>query len=169
MARTQRSDLTLRIALGTIGFLGIGYGVFRILGNQSVSQPLKLAPWLIGAIVLHDFVLTPIVLSIGLVLTRFVEPRARRYIQGGLVTGALVTAIAIPLIYRRGKNLPGKALLERNYAANLALIIAMIAAVTAAAYAVRVMRDRRDQRGIDTNVRPPTVQTSGTPYPNETT
>ncbi|MEP7020727.1 MAG: hypothetical protein ABI808_08755 [Pseudonocardiales bacterium] len=163
MARSNRADLTLRIVLGTIGALGIGYGTYRLLGNPSAVHPLKLAPWLIGAIVLHDFVLTPIVLGVGLLLTRFVAPRARRYVQGGLVTSALVTAIALPLIYRRGKGLPGKALLERNYAANLVLILVLIAAGTAAAYGIRVARDSRGQRGSDAKVRPSVAQTSGTP------
>jgi hypothetical protein len=163
MARGKRTDLTLRIGLGVIGLLGIGYGVYRLLGNQSASHPPKLATWLIGAIILHDFVLTPVVLGVGLLLTRLVAPRARRYVQGALVTGGLVTAVALPLIYRRGHSLPGKALLERNYAANLALILAMVAAVTAAAYGVRVAHDRRTQRGSDAKVRSSTVQTSGTP------
>ncbi|MFN2518717.1 MAG: hypothetical protein ABR604_06670 [Jatrophihabitantaceae bacterium] len=166
MARSASADRRLRIALGAVGVLGIGYAAFRVLGNSTVSQPLNLAEWLIGILVLHDFVLTPALLAVGLVLTRTVPPRARRYLQGGLLAGSLVMAIAIPLIYRRGTGLPGKALLEQNYAANLALILVVIAAVTVAAYAARVLRERRTQRGNDAKVRPPADQASGTPKPS---
>lgn len=157
----------MRIALGAVGVLAIGYGAYRLLGNPNASHPPKLATWLVGALVLHDFVLTPLVLGVGFVLTRTVAPRARRYLQGAMVTGALVTAITIPMIYRHGTGLPGKTLLERNYAGNLALILGLIAAVTATAYALRVLRDRnpdnRAQRGSDAKVRPSPAQTSGTP------
>lgn len=163
MARSKRSDLFLRVGLGAVGVLGIGYGALRILGNPKVSQPLHLAKWLIGAVILHDFILTPVVVGVGFLLTRAVRPRARRYLQGALVSGALVTAIAIPLIYRRGTGLPGKTLVQQNYGAHLALLLALIAAVTAAAYGVRVARDRRAQQGSEANVRPPADQASGTP------
>jgi len=163
MARTQRSDLAIRLVLGALGLFLLGYGAYRLLGNPNASHPPRLATWLIGAIVLHDFVLTPVVLGVGFVITRTIRPRARRYVQGALVASALVTAITIPMIYRRGKGLPGKTLLERNYAANLALIVALIAAVTALAYLGRVSRDRRTQRGSAAKVRPPATQTSGTP------
>lgn len=163
MARSTRSDLTIRLMLGAVGILGISYGVFRVLGNPGTSQPPKLATWLIGAILLHDFVLAPAVLSAGWVLHHTVRPRARRYLQGALVSGALVSAIGLPLIYRRGTGLPGKTLLERDYGASLTLIFGVIAAVVALAYVARVGRDRQSQRGKAANVRPPADQTSGTP------
>lgn len=152
--------MRLRISLGAVGILGIAYGAWRVLGNASASKPPKLAEWLIGTVFLHDFILVPITLGVGYLLTRTVRPRARRYLQGGLVTAALVTAVAIPLIYRRGKGLPGKTLEVRNYGANLLIILAVIAAVTAAAYAAHVLRA---QRGSEANVRPSADQTSGTP------
>jgi hypothetical protein len=59
------------------------------------------------------------------------------------------------LIYRRGKSQPGQALLERDYPANLALIVAGIAVGTGAAYLLRVRRDAQAAK-----VRPPADQTS---------
>ncbi|MEP7179291.1 MAG: hypothetical protein ABI775_09405 [Pseudonocardiales bacterium] len=163
MARATRTDLVLRIGLGAVGLVGISYGVYRLLGNQAASHPPKLATWLIGAVILHDLVLTPVVLGVGLLLSRIVAPRPRRYVQGALVAGGLVTAIALPLVYRRGTATSSKALLRQNYAAHLALILGLIAVVTVAAYVLRVRRDRRGQRGNDANVRPSTAQASDTP------
>jgi hypothetical protein len=163
MARATRTDVATRLVLGAVGLLGIGYGAMRLLGNPAASQPPKLAKWLVAAVLLHDFVLTPVVLGIGFVLARAVPPRARRYLQGALVASGLVTAVAVLQIKRRGTSLPGKELLQRNYAANLTVLIGLIAAVVAAAYGVRVVRDRRAQRGSAANVRPPADQTSGPP------
>lgn len=163
MAHRVRTDLTLRLILGAIGVLGIGYGAYRLLGNPAASQPPKLAKWLIAGVLLHDFVLAPVVLSVGWLLTRTIRPRARRYVQGALVSCALVSAFAATLIYRRGTGLPGKALLERNYGASLTFVLVVMAGVVATAYAVRVGRDRRAQRENAANVRPPADQTSGLP------
>jgi hypothetical protein len=71
-----------------------------------------------------------------------VPDRARRFLQVGLIVIALVTVIALPMIFLRGSQPPVKALLLRNYGANLSLIIGAVAVVTLILYAVRVARDR---------------------------
>ena len=50
--------------------------------------------------------------------------------------------IAIPLINRRNSQPAVKAILLRDYAGNLALLLGLTAAVAAALYALRVLRDR---------------------------
>jgi hypothetical protein len=50
--------------------------------------------------------------------------------------------MAIPMIFLRGSQPRAKALLLRNYGANLTLIIGMIAVITLILYAIRVTRDR---------------------------
>jgi hypothetical protein len=143
-----------RVLLGAVGTFGIGYGAFRLLEQQQVSQPWYLVRWLVAALVLHDGVLAPATFAIGALLSATVRPRARRYLQGALVTGGLVTLIAAPLIYHRGTQPAAKVLLDQDYAGHLAVVLAMIGVVTAAAYVVRVVRDR------SRNVRPSTVHTS---------
>ncbi len=93
------------------------------------------------AVALHDGVLAPLTVGTGLVLTRL-PPRGRRYLQGALVVAALVTVIALPLINRRDTQPAAESILMRDYATNLALLLGLVAAVSAALYAVRVVRDR---------------------------
>ena len=73
-------------------------------------------------------------------------PRARRYLQGALLVGALITVIAIPLIGRQGTQPESKAILLRDYAANLALLLGMTAAVALVLYALRVLRHQESSR-----------------------
>jgi hypothetical protein len=135
--------MRLRIALGAAGVLLILFGVFRILTNAGQTDPVGMAEWLAAAVVLHDGILVPLTMAVGALLTRFVPPRARRYLQGGLIAAALVTAISIPLIYRRGSQPRGKSLELQNYGLHLAVLVGLIAAVVVVAYATRVLRDRR--------------------------
>ena len=76
-----------------------------------------------------------------------VPDRGRRFLQVGLIVAAMVTVVAIPLIARQGTQPPAKALLLQNYAANLTLLLGLIAVVTLVAYAVRVARDRAQPVG----------------------
>ena len=87
-------------------------------------------------------VVSPLVVAVGAALRR-VPDRGRRYLQIGLLVAAMVTVVAIPLTVRQGTQPPAKALLLQNYAANLAMLLVLIAVVTLVAYAVHMARDRR--------------------------
>ena len=132
-----------RIIFGVSGILLLMFGAVRFLTEISRSNLFVLALWMVGAIVVHDGILSPVVVGLGFLLRRYVPDRARRYLQMGLIMAGSVTVIALPMIYLRGSQPAVKALLLRNYGANLTLLIAVIAVATLALYAVRVARDRR--------------------------
>jgi hypothetical protein len=150
----------IRILLGAIGVALLGYGGYQLLNNSGATHPVEVATWLVIALAVHDGVIAWVIVVVGWLIARVVPPRARAYVQGGLICAALITLIALPLIYRRGKAEPGLTLLSQNYPAHLAVLLGMVAAVTAGAYAVRVARDRSGRSS--TNDRPPTDQASPT-------
>ena len=59
----------------------------------------------------------------------------------GPITLSRRLLVALPLIHRRGQAQPGQALLLQNYQLNLAILLGVIAGVTAIAYVTRVIRD----------------------------
>ena len=131
-----------RIALGVAGGLLLTFGVFRLVTELDAGDLFVLGLWLAAAVALHDGLIAPITVGTGVALTG-VPPRARRYLQGALLVGALITVIAIPLIGRQGTQPESKAILLRDYAANLALLLGMTAAVALVLYALRVLREHR--------------------------
>lgn len=131
-----------RIALGVAGGLLLTFGLFRLVTKLDAGDLLVLGVWLAAAVVLHDGLVAPITVGTGVALTR-APPRARRYLQGALLVGALITIIAIPLIWRQGTQPESKAILLRDYAANLTLLLGMTAAVALVLYALRVLRSPR--------------------------
>ena len=131
-----------RIALGVAGGLLLTFGLFRLVTSLELGDLVALGLWLAVALALHDGVVAPLTVGTGVLLTR-VPARARRYLQGALIVGALVTVIAIPLIHRRGTQPEVKAILLRDYAGNLALLLGLLAAVAVALYVVRVARERQ--------------------------
>jgi hypothetical protein len=131
-----------RIALAVAGVALAAFGVFRLVTEVRPSHLLILALWLAAALIIHDALLAPSVVGGGWLLRRFVPDRGRRYLQLALIMIALVTVIAVPMFFLRGSQPAAKALLLRNYGANLIMIIGVIAVISFISYAARVARDR---------------------------
>lgn len=135
-----------RVALGASGVLLAGYGAWRILTTARLTRPKELGEWLAGALVLHDALLAPATVVLGVGFHRLLvgrAPRAARYLAGALVVAAMVTVVAVPLIHRRGHTPSGSALEARNYGGGLTVVLGVVAGVALLAYAVRAARDRR--------------------------
>ena len=133
-----------RILLATAGILLALFGAFRLLTQVPLTDVAVLAAWMIGVVVIHDGVLSPLVLAVGTLVAR-VPPRGRRYVQFALVAGGLIAVIGVVLVARRGSQPSVKALLLRNYGLNLAILLGLIAAVSLGAYAARVARDAKSR------------------------
>jgi hypothetical protein len=135
-----------RIILAIAG-IGLGlFGVFRLVTEIPVHNLLVLALWMLAALAIHDGVLSPTVVAVSGALRRRVPDRGRRFLQIALIMSAVITVIAIPMIFLRGSQPAAKTLLLRNYGANLSLLIGIIAVITLILYAVRVARDRPHAR-----------------------
>jgi hypothetical protein len=131
-----------RIVLGVVG-IGIGtYGISQLLTQIPRQTLALLALWLVAALIIHDGLLSPAVVGVGAALRRYVPDRGRRYLQFGLIMAAMVTVIAVPLIYRAHTQPPAKALLLQDFGINLTVLLAAIGGGTLIAYAIRVARDR---------------------------
>ena len=131
-----------RIILAVAGIGLVSFGIFRLATQVSPRSLVFHGLWSAVALVIHDMIVAPAVVAGGWALRRFVPDRGRRYLQAALIASAMVTVIALPLIYLRGSQPPEKALLLRDYGANLAIILGSVAVVSLVAYVVQVVRDR---------------------------
>ena len=66
---------------------------------------------------LHDFVLVPLTLLLGLALIRLLPANLRAPVAGGLVVLGSVTLLAVPVLGRFGARADNPTLLDRDYAA----------------------------------------------------
>jgi hypothetical protein len=141
--------LKYRVGLVAGGALLLAFGAFRLLTHLDPSELFALAVWMVVAVALHDFVIAPATVGTGVLLTR-VPPRGRRYVQGAFIVGALITVVAIPLIRRRNTLPAAKAILLRDYAGNLALLLGLTVGIALLLYGARVLRDRREVAEVET-------------------
>ncbi len=134
-----------RIGLTIGGILVALYGAVRLLTGVPVHSLVLLALWLIVAVLIHDGVLSSLVVAVGWAVSHL-PPRGRRYLQAGLIMAAMVTVVAVPMISQQFRQPPVKALLQQDFRLNLTVLLVIIAVGTLAAYAVRVARDRATRR-----------------------
>lgn len=142
----RKSRRTIRLGLGAAGLAILGYGLAGLPSQLGPAQLLGLLTWMAVAILLHDGVLVPLSTAAGFGLTRAgskLQPASAAVLRGALLTGALVTLLALLLL--KAQSVARKStVLESDYATNLAWFWAVLAVVAVVAV---VLLERRGRRG----------------------
>jgi uncharacterized membrane protein YhaH (DUF805 family) len=109
------------------GAVGV-FGLAGLLRDASKTMPLVWLMWLVGLLLVHDFVLAPLVLLAGRRL-RDRAPEARRWpLQVGLITSGVLVLASIPVLYGVGRaTQPHNAsVLPGHYPLALAGVLALV-------------------------------------------
>lgn len=130
---------TCRYTLGALGLLLIAVGARLV---AVLPDPLDVLVWLGGALVLHDAVIAPLVLGVGLLVAAL---PARGLLRGALLTGGAVLLITLPLLVRPG-NPPNTSALPLPYGQNLLLVLGAVAVVAGLLAVVSAVRSRARRR-----------------------
>lgn len=103
-----------RLGLGAVGIAGIVWGAW-LLSDDGADRLSSAALWLVGVVVLHDAVLAPLVVVLGVVAAKVLPKRHRAIAAIAFVVWGTVTlAVANVLSGVGGK--PGMdSLLHRPY------------------------------------------------------
>ena len=132
-----------RVLLAGLGVLVGGYGAFLLLSRQDRDQLVSAAIWLVSGVVLHDFVLAPLVLGLVVVGARLAPAVSRVPLAAALVVLGTATVFAIPVLGRFGARSDNPTLLDRDYTAGW---LALAGVVLLATVVATLLRSRRQQR-----------------------
>lgn len=126
----------------TLGWAFIVFGLWGVLHNARASRPPQWSAWFVGAAVLHDGVIAPLVIGVGALVVRRLRGPARAVVQGALVATGIVVLVTLPNVLHvvRSSN---PTLLPNNYAAGLFGVVAIIWVTAGALIAVSGVRDIR--------------------------
>ncbi|KQV20018.1 MULTISPECIES: hypothetical protein [unclassified Kitasatospora] len=119
----------LRVLTGTAGAALIGFGIFGLLTDPQISDPLGVLWWAIGGLLIHDGLWLPLVLLAGAVLARGRAVHGWA-LRGGLLVAAALTAVGLPAVLRAGQDHGNPSVLALPYLRNWLLLLAGTAAVT---------------------------------------
>ncbi|MFF7188248.1 hypothetical protein ACFZAR_24045 [Streptomyces sp. NPDC008222] len=133
----------VRILTGLAGAVLMGVGVSLL---PDAGDPTGVLLWLGGALLLHDAVIAPLVLVVGLLLVR---SGGRGPVRGALMVAGALTAVALPVLLRPGTP-ANSSVLPLDYPRNWLLALVAVATVTALLTAGRgFVRGRRPRlRGV---------------------
>ncbi|MCZ7457172.1 hypothetical protein [Streptomyces sp. WMMC940] len=132
MPRLPRPAL-LRYAVGGLGVVLMAVGTGLVL---SARDAWGVVVWLGGALVLHDAVLAPLVLGVGMLVAAL---PARGVVRGALVVGGSLVLITLPLLLRPGTP-PNPSALPLPYGRNLVIVLGAVAGVACLVLIVRRLR-----------------------------
>jgi hypothetical protein len=121
------------------------FGVRGILVDARDTHPAELARWLVGAAVVHDLVLLPVVGGMGWALRRLTPGPAWPVVRAGAVAVGTLALVTWPYAAGYGASAGNPSLLPRDYVLGPVLAAAAIAALTVVAVVATV-------RGVEIDV-----------------
>ncbi|MGK4579333.1 hypothetical protein [Kitasatospora sp. HPMI-4] len=127
---------TLRVVTALAGVGLIGYGVYGLLHDSYIKDPLDVLVWLVGWLLIHDGLWVPLLCVLGASFVR------GPVLRGWLIVVAALTAVALPPILRDGHNNGNASLLPLPYLRNWLIVLA-VTAVAATLVALVSLRRRR--------------------------
>ena len=116
----------------------IGFGLRGILQHSVDTRPADLARFVVGGAILHDLLVAPLVILLGVLVARAVPGRSRAVVQAALVVSGLIALFSYPLVRAYGLAANNPTSLPHNYARNLLVVLGVVWAVAAAAVVLRL-------------------------------
>lgn len=109
-----------------VGWAIMAFGIKGLIQQPGSVGPDTVAPWLIGSAVVHDFLVAPAVIALGVVIVRLVPGEIRRFVQTGMVLSGAVIAVAAPLLIGLGGQAGNSSALPHNYRVNVLIVLAVV-------------------------------------------
>ena len=134
-----------RLVVGAVGVAGVVWGAW-LLSDDGAERLGSATLWLAGVVVLHDAVLAPVVVLLGVLAARWLPGRHRAVAAiAFLVWGTLTLTVANVLTGVGGK--PGmESLLNRPYMSAWLVLTGAIVAGAIAVSAITAGGGRQDDR-----------------------
>jgi hypothetical protein len=132
-----------RVALGVLGVAGIAWGGW-LLRDDGLDRLQSTALWLLGVVVLHDAVLAPLVVALGVVAVK-VLPRHHRAVAAVVfLIWATVTLAVANVLSGVGGKPDMDSLLNRPYVSAWLVLSGVVLGAAIAAAAIRTRKSRAD-------------------------
>lgn len=134
-----------RIVLVVVGVLVIAFGAYVMVTTVRPNRIWGLATWLLGAVILHDAILSPFVVAVGLLLRRTgrtLQVWALVVVQAVVVLGSVLALVVLPEIAAKAHGTKNDTVLPFDYGLRL-LVVEGVLALLVVAVLVAALRRRR--------------------------
>lgn len=131
-----------RLLIGAGGLVVALYGALLLLTRQDPGQWLEVAIWLGAGVLLHDVVISGLLVGAGLAASRLLPLAWRAPAAIALVVWGGLSVVAVPVLTRAGARTDNSTLLDRPYLATWSTISAIVVLLVAVTGFVRSRRPR---------------------------
>jgi hypothetical protein len=135
-----------RIVLVWVGVAVIAFGAYTMVTTLKPNRIWGLLTWLLGAVVLHDAILSPFVVGAGVLLRRSgrsLPGWVVVVVQAAVVVGAVLLSTALPEIAAAHHGRKNDTVLPFDYTARLLLVEGALALIVVATLVAGFVRRRR--------------------------
>lgn len=141
---TERPPRGFWVAAGA-GFAVMGYAVAGVLGDARATHPRSFVAWVVGAALVHDLLVAPVVCLVGLLLGRVVREPWRTPVRAGSIVSGVVLLVAWPALrgYGRDRVPDNRSVQPLDYTTAVLTVLAVVWAVVAVWLAARLTHGRR--------------------------
>lgn len=119
------------------GWAVMAAGAWGLVAHADRTKPGESARFVLGAAVVHDLLLAPVVVLAGWGVAKVVPARARAPVQAALVVSAVVALFSLPFVRGYGRVATNPSILPRNYGAGLGMLLVGTWVTAAIVVAVR--------------------------------
>ncbi len=123
-----------------VGWAVIGYGLRGLFQHHVDTRPANLAKFFIGGALLHDLIVAPLLLVVGVLVSRATPERVRGVVQAALIISGSLMLFSYPLVRGYAHALHNPTSLPHNYAANLAIAVGVVWGLAGLVIVVRALR-----------------------------
>lgn len=134
-----------RIVLVVVGVLVIAFGAYVMVTTVRPNRIWGLATWLLGAVILHDAILSPFVVAVGLLLRRTgrtLQVWALVVVQAVVVLGSVLALVVLPEIAAKAHGTKNDTVLPFDYGLRLLVVEGVLALLVVAVLVVALRRRR---------------------------
>jgi hypothetical protein len=109
-----------------VGLAVVAYGVGGLFVEGERTHPEQWIRWFAGSLIVHDFVVMPLVVAAGVVLAKRVHAPYRAAIQGALIATGIVILTVWPFLRGYGLRSDNRSVLPNNYALGVSMVVAAV-------------------------------------------
>lgn len=122
----------------SVGWLAMGFGFWTLIERK--IELVSFGAWFVGGLVIHDFILAPVVWFSALAMSGLMPGKVWRRVRVPFAMSAVVVLFAIPFIAGFGRRPANPTVLPNNYAVGTALTVGIIWIFAVGAWALSRMR-----------------------------
>lgn len=126
-----------------VGWALIAVGLVGIAHEGRDVPVAAFGRWVVGLALLHDLVLVPVVMAIGVALARLVRPPWRSIVGAALIVAGPTVLFAWPYVAGWGRARSNPSVQPRDYPQGLAVLLASIGAAATLLALMQVVRRAR--------------------------